>query len=67
MLLTERLASGRSMSSLVTGLARQGAEISPATLAGTAAQAAGLLVPLAEAIAERNRESWHFHADEGAP
>ena len=39
-------------------------ENTPATLAGTVAQAAGLLVPLAEAIAERNRESWHFHADE---
>ena len=55
---------GRSMNSLVTGLARQGAEISPATLAGTVAQAGRLLAPLAEAIAERNRDSWHFHADE---
>jgi transposase len=64
MLLVERFAAGRSQNSLVTGLARHGAEISPATLAGTAAQAAGLLAPLAEAIAERNRESWHFHADE---
>ncbi|MGH3401973.1 MAG: IS66 family transposase [Streptosporangiaceae bacterium] len=63
-LLTERFAAGRSMNSLVTGLARHGAEISPATLAGTVAQAAGLLVPLADAIAERNRESWHLHADE---
>ena len=64
MLLVERFAAGRSQNSLVTGLARHGAEISAATLAGTVAQAAGLLVPLAEAIAERNRESWHFHADE---
>ena len=64
MLLVERFAAGRSQNSLVTGLARHGAEISPATLAGTAAQAAGLLAPLAAAIAERNRESWHFHADE---
>ena len=64
MLLVERFAAGRSQNSLVTGLARHGAEISPATLAGTVAQAAGLLVPLAAAIAERNRESWHFHADE---
>jgi len=64
MLLVERFAAGRSRNSLVTGLARHGAEISPATLAGTAAQAAGLLAPLAAAIAERNRESWHFHADE---
>ncbi|MGH3184894.1 MAG: IS66 family transposase, partial [Streptosporangiaceae bacterium] len=64
MLLTERYASGRSMNSLVTGLARQGAEISPATLAGTCAQAGRLLAPLAGAIAERNRDSWLLHADE---
>ena len=64
MLLTERFAAGRSMNSLVTGLARQGAEISPATLAGTCGQAAGLLAPLEKAIAERNRDSWHLHADE---
>ena len=64
MLLVERFAAGRSQNSLVTGLARHGAEISAATLAGTVAQAAGLLAPLAAAIAERNRESWHFHADE---
>ena len=64
MLLTERYAAGRSMNSLVTGLARQGAEISPATLAGTCAQAGALLAPLAEAIAERSRDSWHLHADE---
>jgi transposase len=64
MLLTERYAAGRSMNSLVTGLSRQGAEISPATLAGTCAQAGTLLVPLADAIAERNRDSWHLHADE---
>jgi transposase len=63
MLLVGRFAAGRSMNSLVTGLARHGAGISPATLAGTVAQAAGLLVPLAEAIAERNR-CWHFHAAE---
>lgn len=64
MLLTERFAAGRSMNSLVTGLSRQGAEISPATLAGTCAQAGALLAPLADAIAVRNRESWHLHADE---
>jgi transposase len=64
MLLTERFAAGRSINSLVTGLARQGAEISPATLAGTCAQAGTLLAPLAGAIAERNRDSWHLHADE---
>ncbi len=64
MLLTERYAAGRSMNSLVAGLARQGADISPATLAGTCAQAGALLVPLAEAITERSRGSWHLHADE---
>jgi transposase len=64
MFLVERFAAGRSVNSLVTGLARQGAEISAATLAGTAAQAGGLLAPLADAIAERNRDSWHLHADE---
>ena len=55
MLLTERFVAGRSMNSLVTGLARQGAEISPATLAGTCAQTGALLVPLSDAIAERSR------------
>jgi hypothetical protein len=48
----------------VTGLARQGAEVSPATLAGTCAQAGALLAPLAEAITVRSRDSWHLHADE---
>jgi transposase len=64
MLLTERFVAGRSMNSLVTGLSRQGAEISPATLSGTCAQAGALLAPLAGAITERSRESWHLHADE---
>jgi transposase len=64
MLLTERFAAGRSMNSLVTGLGRQGGQVSPATLSGTCAQAGALLVPLADAIAERNKDSWHLHADE---
>lgn len=64
MLLVERFAAGRSMNSLVKGLARQGAEVSPATLAGTCAQAGALLAPLAEAITARSRGSWHLHADE---
>ena len=64
MLLTERFAAGRSLNSLVTGLARLGAEISPATLAGTCARAGALLAPVAGAIAERSRGSWHLHADE---
>ena len=64
MLLAERYASGRSQNSLVTGLGRHGAEISPATLAGTCAQAGALLAPLADAIAGRSRSSWHLHADE---
>ncbi len=64
MLLTERFAAGRSVNSLVKGLARQGADVSPATLAGTCAQAGALLAPAAEAITERSRGSWHLHADE---
>ena len=64
MLLVERFEAGRSVNSLVTGLARHGAEISAATLAGTAAQAGRLLAPAEAAIAERNRDSWHLHADE---
>jgi len=64
MLLTERFTAGRSMNSLVTGLARQGADVWPATLAGTCAQAGALLAPLAEAITQRSRSSWHLHADE---
>jgi transposase len=64
MLFTERYVAGRSMNSLVTGLARQGAAISPATLSGTCAQAGALLAPLEEAIVARSRASWHLHADE---
>src|SRR6266700_3271578 len=60
----EPFAAGRGQNSLVKGLARQGAEISPATLAGTCAQAGALLVPAAEAVTERSRDSWHLHADE---
>jgi hypothetical protein len=33
-------------------------------LAGTCAQAGALLVPLAEAVTARSRDSWHLHADE---
>jgi transposase len=64
MLLAERFAAGRSMNSLVTGLDRQGAKISPATLSGTCAQAGTLLAPVADAVTERSRGSWHLHADE---
>jgi len=64
MLFTERYVAGRSMNSLVTGLARQGAAISTATLSGTCAQAGALLVPLEQAIVARSRTSWHLHADE---
>jgi len=64
MVFTERYVAGRSMNSLVTGLARQGAEVSPGTLAGACAQAGMLLVPLEEAITARSRGSWHLHADE---
>ena len=64
MLFTERFVAGRSMNSLVTGLARQGADVSPGTLAGACAQAGALLAPLEEAITARSRGSWHLHADE---
>jgi len=64
MLLTERYLAGRSQNSLVTGLARQGAEVSPATLRGTGAAAGRLLAPLEDAITARSRDSWHLHADE---
>ena len=64
MLFTERFVAGRSMNSLATGLARQGAEIAPGTLAGACAQAGALLAPLEEAITARSRGSWHLHADE---
>jgi transposase len=64
MLFTERFVAGRSMNSLVTGLARQGAKIAPGTLAGACAQAGSLLAPPEEAITARSRGSWHLHADE---
>jgi transposase len=64
MLFTERYVAGRSQNSLVAGLARHGAEVSAATLAGTCAAAGALLVPLEEAITARSRDSWHLHADE---
>ena len=64
MLLVERFTAGRSQNSLVKGLARQGADVSPATLAGTCAQAGALLAPVAEAVTERSRGSWHLLADE---
>jgi transposase len=64
MLLTERYVAGRSQNSLVTGLARHGAEISPATLTGTCAAAGELLAPLEDAVTARSRDSWHLHADE---
>jgi len=62
--LTERYVAGRSQNSLVTGLARHGADISPATLTGTCAAAGALLAPLEEAVIARSRGSWHLHADE---
>jgi transposase len=64
MAFTERFVAGRSMNSLVTGLARQGAEIAPGTLAGACSQAGALLATLEDAVTERSRGSWHLHADE---
>ena len=62
--LTERYVAGRSQNSLVTSLARHGADLSPATLTGTCAAAGALLAPLEEAITARSRDAWHLHADE---
>ena len=62
--LTERYVAGRSQNSLVTGLARHGADISPATLTGTCTAAGALLAPLEDAITARSRGAWHLHADE---
>ena len=62
--LTERYVAGRSQNSLVTGLARHGADLSPATLTGTCAAAGALLAPLEDAITARSRGAWHLHADE---
>jgi transposase len=64
MVFTERFVAGRSQNSLVTSLARHGADISPATLAGACAQAGGLLAPLEDAVTARSGDSWHLHADE---
>jgi transposase len=64
MLLVERYVAGRSQNSLVVGLARHGAQISPATLVGTCAAAGALLASLEEQIVARSRDSWHLHADE---
>jgi transposase len=63
-LLTERYVAGRSQNSLVTGLARHGADLSAATLTGTCAATGELLAPLEVAIVARSRGSWHLHADE---
>jgi transposase len=57
MLFTERFVAGRSMNSLVTGLARHGADVAPGTLAGACAQAGALLAPLEDAITARSRRS----------
>lgn len=67
MVFTERFVAGRSQNSLVTSLARHGADISPGTLVGACAQAGALLAPLEDAVTARSRESWHLHADESAP
>jgi transposase len=62
--LAERYVAGRSQNSLITSLARHGADISPATLTGTCAAAGALLAPLEDAVTARSRGSWHLHADE---
>jgi transposase len=62
--LVERYVAGRSQNSLVTALARHGADISPATLTGTCAAVGALLAPLEDAITARSQTAWHLHADE---
>jgi transposase len=62
--LVERYVAGRSQNSLVTALARHGADLSAATLTGTCAAAGALLAPLEDAIIARSRTAWHLHADE---
>jgi hypothetical protein len=64
MVFTERFVAGRSQNSLVTSLARHGADISPGTLVGACAQAGALLAPLEDAVTARSGDSWHLHADE---
>jgi transposase len=63
-LLAERYVSGRSQHSVTAGLARDGVQISDATLCGTVKTAGALLAPLEAAITARSRDSWHLHADE---
>ena len=62
--LVERYVAGRSQNSLVTSLARHGADLSAATLTGMCAAAGALLAPLEEAVTARSKTSWHLHADE---
>jgi transposase len=62
--LVERYVAGRSQNSLVTSLARHGADLSAATLTGVCAAAGALLAPLEEAVTARSKTSWHLHADE---
>ncbi|KEZ34393.1 transposase, partial [Frankia sp. CeD] len=64
LLLVERYGAGRSLNSLVAGLARHGAVLAAPTLVGACAQAGVLLAPLVEAIRQRSQASWHLHADE---
>jgi transposase len=64
MVFTERFVAGRSQNSLVAGLARHGADLSPGTVTGACAQAGALLAPLEGAITARSGDSWHLHADE---
>ncbi|HSO56443.1 MAG TPA: hypothetical protein VL330_27710 [Actinomycetes bacterium] len=55
--LIERYVAGRSQNSLITGLARHGAQLAPATLTGICAAAGKLLAPLEEAIIARSRRA----------
>ena len=60
-----RTVRGRALpNSLITSLARHGADLSPATLTGICAAAGALLAPLEAAVTARSRGAWHLHADE---
>jgi hypothetical protein len=65
MLLTERFVAGRGQNSLVTGLSRQGAAVSPATLAGTCAQAGALLAPAQTTCEARHGVAHDVYEREG--
>ncbi|WP_131770792.1 IS66 family transposase, partial [Candidatus Protofrankia californiensis] len=63
-LLHEKYVLGRPLHRIATALAADGLEVAEGTLCGVLQDAAGLLAPITEAIAARNAEAAHLHADE---